>query len=355
MPPVIRYTALSLFTVVALSLATTSAAEPAEEVVKLAAQLKDPNEAVRLNAVKELEKLKEKARPVSSAIVEATMDSATGVREAAAGCLEKVDPKIYKQVVAVLYDINSKAKHEAIRELAALGADATDFVKRKEWADSTRSRVLATIGTAFKFGVEKKLLPVNPLAYLKRPSIRSRAADVVLTKEQHERLKSASPEPFRLFLEFLWLTGCRPSEAGSIEARHCDLKTGTVTLTKHKTSKKTGKNRIIPLREEAVELLAPLVTLYPTGHLLRNRIGQPWKKVTWGAAMRTARAKAKLPKSITYGMRHSFATELLASGISDTLVAATLGHANTNMVHKNYSHVSENARLLVETVRKVKV
>lgn len=39
------------------------------------------------------------------------------------------------------------------------------------------------------------------------------------------------------------------------------------------------------------------------------------------------------------GMRHSFARNLLMAGVSDTLVARWMGHADTSLVHERYGHL----------------
>jgi len=40
-----------------------------------------------------------------------------------------------------------------------------------------------------------------------------------------------------------------------------------------------------------------------------------------------------------YGMRHSFASNLLIAGVSDVKVARWLGHRDTRMLHKHYGHL----------------
>ena len=40
-----------------------------------------------------------------------------------------------------------------------------------------------------------------------------------------------------------------------------------------------------------------------------------------------------------YGMRHSFASNLLIAGVSDVKVARGLGHRDMRMLHKHYGHL----------------
>ena len=50
-------------------------------------------------------------------------------------------------------------------------------------------------------------------------------------------------------------------------------------------------------------------------------------------------AEAKLKPITMYGMRHSFASNLLIAGVSDVKVSRWLGHSDTRMVHKHYGHL----------------
>jgi len=70
--------------------------------------------------------------------------------------------------------------------------------------------------------------------------------------------------------------------------------------------------------------------------------------------MEAAREKSGLPHAIAYGMRHSYATEALASGIPDTTVAALLGHTGTAILHKHYSHLTSRADVLRQAAAKVR-
>jgi len=50
-------------------------------------------------------------------------------------------------------------------------------------------------------------------------------------------------------------------------------------------------------------------------------------------------ASNQLPRITPYAMRHTFASNLLIAGVSDTKVARWLGHSDTRMVHRHYGHL----------------
>jgi integrase len=47
-----------------------------------------------------------------------------------------------------------------------------------------------------------------------------------------------------------------------------------------------------------------------------------------------------------YGYRHTYATSALAKGVPDATVAALLGHSSTAMLHRHYSHLTSQAKVL---------
>lgn len=49
----------------------------------------------------------------------------------------------------------------------------------------------------------------------------------------------------------------------------------------------------------------------------------------------------------------AFATRALAAGESDAVVAALLGHSSTAMIHKHYSHLDGQARVLKDAAERV--
>lgn len=112
---------------------------------------------------------------------------------------------------------------------------------------------------------------------------------------------------------------------------------------------KDGEARDIPISD-------PLLTILrehrrAEGYLLeaephrrgRPRGGKGWvyrydPKKVWARIVK--RVQAEGGKRITmYGMRHSFASNLLIAGVSDVKVSRWLGHADTRMVHRHYGHL----------------
>jgi integrase len=156
---------------------------------------------------------------------------------------------------------------------------------------------------------------------------------------------------WRAVIHFLWLTGARPGEASKITAEMVDWSAGVVKLKEHKTKHK-GKQRMIYLSPDAIELLKSQRDKHKSGYLFRGKKNKPFSMIAF--VNKFQRISSRLGTRVTaYGLRHSFATRALERGIPEAQVAAMLGHAGTNMLFKHYSHLTSNARLLREQIAKV--
>lgn len=232
--------------------------------------------------------------------------------------------------------------------------EAEAFANRKEWSASTQNTFLSAIVTAFRWSVRAGLLATNPLHGLRKPPMGSRGAKAVLTTEQFDRLHAAAGVAFKPYLLGLWLTGCRPGELASMTAGHVDFENGIATLTEHKTSRKTGKSRLVFLSPEAIKLFTAQAVVGGAGPLFPNKWGRAFNRFTIQKAMEAARTKAGLPHAIAYGMRHSFATAALVNGVPDATVAALLGHCGTAMLHRHYAHLTAQTQAMRDAVAKVR-
>lgn len=157
------------------------------------------------------------------------------------------------------------------------------------------------------------------------------------------------------FVKFLFLSGCRLSEAIGLRWQHVDLRRGeiciceTLAQVKHgngyeRTRKetKTGSVRYLKITTELEALLKgvqpatlksdELVFKSPTGknHVDSNNFRDRWRKVLASLGMAYRRPHI---------VRHSFASHAIDQGIPLTGVAYLLGHADTRMVSQTYGHL----------------
>jgi integrase len=212
------------------------------------------------------------------------------------------------------------------------------------WSDTHRANTLWCVNVFLRWCGRAERLPLPPKE--------SRGADAVIPEAVHRRVLAETKGDFRALVQFLWLTGCRPGEATGLTAEAVDRETKTARIKRHKTRHK-GKTRTLHLCAEALAVAGEQSEKYGgAGHLFRGLRGKPFS--LQAMVMRFERVSEKVGhKVLSYGYRHAWATRALALGIPDTHVAAALGHSSTAMVHRHYSHLDANARLLNDVVEKV--
>jgi integrase len=192
--------------------------------------------------------------------------------------------------------------------------------------------------------------PANPIANIERPATEAREA--YITPDQWIKALALVKEtdPFRDFIIFLRLTGCRPQEARAIESQHFDRFARTVIFAV-RDSKGKKEKRVIPLHREAVAILTRLALKYPTGNLFRNAKGRPWKKDA--IVLRFARMSEELGcEFFAYALRHTYATDALLRGIDPVTVATIMGHKDAKMILKVYQHINLNTGHIADAVNK---
>ncbi|WP_425400162.1 tyrosine-type recombinase/integrase [Aeoliella sp.] len=202
---------------------------------------------------------------------------------------------------------------------------------------TSQNDAVSIVQRMLNWAVEQEYLHRNPVAGMKKP--RRKRRDVYYTAGQWKQICEHATEPFASFITFLYLTGCRPLEGRSIEARHVH---GDLVIFPADESKGARDARVIYLVPEAAAMLNRLAKEHTTGVLFRNSKGLPWTKDSIKCRLNRISEKVGF-RVVAYGVRHSWATRALADGGVDPIsVAHLMGHRDTTMVSRVYSHLSQN-------------
>jgi integrase len=221
-----------------------------------------------------------------------------------------------------------------------------------KWKASRRHAALA-VKRAFAWADKQGLLSPSPFQSLAvEPN--NRRTRVLTPDERAEIFAAIKDEQFREFLQAMFETGCRPGEVASVTAADADLNLGVWVLQKHKTAKKTKKPRVIYLTPVMVELTRKLMAKNPEGPLFRGPRGRkPFTRN--GIRCRFKRLREKLPHLkhfVAYSARHTWATQALVNGVGVAQVAELMGHSDTSMVSKVYSHLADQVGHLRDMAKK---
>lgn len=129
-------------------------------------------------------------------------------------------------------------------------------------------------------------------------------------------------------------------------------------IRKGKTTRKTGRKRVIPLTEALAATLRPLAARYAEGPILRNTRGEPWTENAVNTQMRRLRGRLEragkeTPELVPYSLRHLFATDALDSGVPLATLATMMGNS-PEIIMKRYSHLIERPDHILEALDRVR-
>ena len=187
----------------------------------------------------------------------------------------------------------------------------------KGWGKGTRRMAVQALKRALNWAVkEARITKANPIRGYKVSMGRKRIT--VFTEKQEAHLYENCTKAMATVLRVCIRTGARyGSEAIKLTAAHVEETERGMLWRFSPDESKNHKPRVIYVPPEIAEIIRPLMKRYPTGYLLRNRYGNPWKIDALRRAFlrikgRLAKKGVKLdPDACLYSSRHTFAKRTL--------------------------------------------
>lgn len=221
------------------------------------------------------------------------------------------------------------------------------MMKEKGYATASMCRALIAIKVLFHFLTREGVLTVDIARYLQTPKLWQLIPEV-LTYEEMKRLlaqpnsDTSQGSRDKAIIEVLYGSGLRVSEL-------CNLNLYSVGASSIKVFGKGGKERIVPIGEEAIKAVDHYL-IHHRGPCSDERqvplfVSRSGTRVTpilvWRMIKEYAK-KAEIIKNISpHTMRHSFATHLLDNGADLRVIQEMLGHASISSTDR-YTHISRS-------------
>jgi integrase/recombinase XerD len=227
---------------------------------------------------------------------------------------------------------------------------------RKDLAESSVSRLIASIRGFHRFLLQENIADSNPAQYL---SVGSKSLRLPKTLSAEvinsviESIDSSSPNSSRdkLIFEFLYGTGARISELVNTDLDDIDIDSNVVKIRFGKGSKQRivplGKSLKVAIENYLTRSRNSLVnTKKPSSSLILNAKGARLSRQSiWEVVNRVA-LENKIENLSPHSLRHAFATHLLEGGADVRVVQELLGHSSVNTT-QIYTHIT------VERLREV--
>ena len=256
--------------------------------------------------------------------------------------------------------------------------DIREFCFRKDIAVATQASYLRHYKVFFRWMYKKEILKEDVTQEIKPPKVPEKIAQKTLTREELDEVFKAfdkfykkqkkngfvtKPHQMRLWfkpmINTMYYCGLRACEATNLTWNDVDLKGNPkdqddfgyirVTNSDHTTTK-SGKERVIPIREP----LKPWLEQWhkdqgkpSDGYVFPSSTGlNRFHGMTPGALSRSFKKFVKLakkvPNSVTlHGLRHSCATDLLRKGVPIHIVQKIMGHSSVQ-VTQIYEHLDQS-------------
>jgi integrase len=216
----------------------------------------------------------------------------------------------------------------------------TNYILDNLSPDAAR-RVIMQLNACCEWAAEREIIPTNPFKGVRSLKVSSGRAINPFTAEERDLIievfeREPQHQPYSTFVRFLFLTGCRTSEAVGLQWKHIDpsvsfiLFQDAVVEGHRKGTTKTGKTRRFPINRTLKELLLSLQPSSPkpelpiftdsVGGLVRpnNFLRRHWHPVVKSLPI------CYRPQ---YNTRHTFITLCLDEKIPIAQVAAWVGNS----------------------------
>ena len=157
--------------------------------------------------------------------------------------------------------------------------------------------------------------------------------ETIITEFDYQQiLDYVHDENFKLYLETLWETGCRPNEIIKLTKSDIDFTKGTAFIYQNKTK----KYKTVYLTDKLLQLFKNITTPYFfEGHNKQREF--------YAKRFRQIRFNLNLNKEYClYAFRHSFGTRILNKTKDIHLVSKLLGHSDISITAKHYINRSDS-------------
>jgi integrase len=156
-----------------------------------------------------------------------------------------------------------------------------------------------------------------------------------LSVAECNKLLGASPVVFRNLAQAALLTGLRPSELVRLDVSMIEKTLMAVGQGKGNTG------RHVPLTKAGQTFFKKLAKGRGAADiLLPNAAGGRWTRMQIARAMRQAVKESSIQNpAVFYDLRRTYGSLLANAGAADTIIAHSLGHADTRMTRRHYAHL----------------
>ncbi|MFG6446464.1 tyrosine-type recombinase/integrase [Microbacterium sp. P07] len=225
-------------------------------------------------------------------------------------------------------------------------------------AASTIKTRLNYVQMAFRAAAIDRVIPTSPVLSVKAPRTRKAEAAMKLLSAEQVRAALEGAGDFGAFIAVCAFAGLRLGEAAGLQLRDVNFLGRSIRVERQvqgstiKASTlvppKCGSERTVFVPDELTKILAAHVARHAVkAHdemLFTTPLGQMWNRNSAAGEWRRIRAAAGVGDDVTiHTLRHTYASNLIASGCDVVTVQRALGHAQPSITLNVYAHLWPSA------------
>lgn len=220
-------------------------------------------------------------------------------------------------------------------------------------ASTIRTR-LNYVQMAFRAAVDNQVIARSPAVRVKTPRQRKREAKMrTLTADQVATALESAGE-FRLFVAMCVFAGLRLGEAAGLQVGDIDFERGVIAVRRQVQGTSIPSTRVVPPKAgserevfvpaELIDMLSGVRNRTPDAFVFRSVMGHLYNRNSAGEEWRKIRSAIGFNDEVTlHTFRHTFASNLIASGCDVVTVQRALGHSQPSITLNVYSHLWPSA------------
>ena len=209
----------------------------------------------------------------------------------------------------------------------------------KRVSERTLRAYFVTLASAFETGKRWNLIAGNTFRQVEKPKLRELQPAYLKKDDFHKLLDTVEDPDLRDLYICAVSTGLRLGELSSLQWTNVDFERGVINIrNSEQFTTKSGRNRTVPMNAQVLSIMQERQSRAGS-ELVFHRNGRRMTKEYVSKGFRYYANKAALDKRLHFhSLRHTFASWLVAEGVSLYEVQKLMGHSSISIT-QTYSHL----------------
>jgi integrase/recombinase XerD len=230
--------------------------------------------------------------------------------------------------------------------------DINNYLQNRGVGKSTKSRIISTLRTFYKYLVKQKVIENNPAASVNLPKLDKKLPNHLSGDEINNLITAIDTNTIygkrdRAMVELMYSCGLRVSELVNLEFQQLKIDDEFIVI-----HGKGEKDRVLPMNDIATSYLKDyqqnardlLLKQGKSDSYFLSRFGKKMTRQNFFLIIKNYGILAGIEKNISpHSLRHAFATHLVQNGADLRSVQLMLGHSDISTT-QIYTHI-HNTRL----------